>query len=52
MNNVSYESPEVSLPRDGGEVLNLKEFRPKNVVLFHSTCILLTRDEQINDDPL
>ena len=34
MNNVSYQSPEVSLPRDGGEVLNLKEFRPKNVVLF------------------
>jgi len=22
MNNVSYKSPEVSLPRDGGEVLN------------------------------
>ena len=34
MNNVSYQAPEVSLPRDGGEVLNLKEFRPKNVVLF------------------
>ena len=34
MNNVSYQSPEVCLPRDGGEVLNLKDFRPKNVVLF------------------
>ena len=34
MKNVSYQSPEVSLPRDGGEELNLKEFRPKNVVLF------------------
>ena len=34
MKNISYQSPEVSLPRDGGEVLNLKEFRPKNVVLF------------------
>ena len=34
MNNISYQAPEVSLPRDGGEVLNLKEFRPKNVVLF------------------
>ena len=34
MKNVSYQSPEVSLPRDGGEVLNLKEFRPQNVVLF------------------
>tara|TARA_B100000900_G_scaffold333995_1_gene295185 strand:- start:98 stop:583 length:486 start_codon:yes stop_codon:yes gene_type:complete len=34
MNNVSYQSPEVCLPRDGGEVLDLKEFRPKNVVLF------------------
>ena len=34
MNNVSYQSPEVSLPRDDGKVLNLKEFRPKNVVLF------------------
>jgi peroxiredoxin Q/BCP len=34
MKNVSYQSPEVLLPRDGGELLNLKEFRPKNVVLF------------------
>ena len=34
MNNIPYKSPEVSLPRDGGEVLNLKEFRPQNVVLF------------------
>tara|TARA_X000000368_G_scaffold234673_1_gene185392 strand:- start:391 stop:888 length:498 start_codon:yes stop_codon:yes gene_type:complete len=34
MNNVPYQSPEVSLPRDGGDVLNLKEFRPRNVVLF------------------
>ncbi len=34
MSIVSYQSPEVSLPRDGGELLNLKEFRPKNVVLF------------------
>ena len=44
MNNVSYKSPEVSLPRDGGGNLNLKEFRPQNVVLFFypkdatSTC--------------
>ena len=34
MNNVSYQSPEVLLPRDGGEVLNLKDLRPKKVVLF------------------
>ena len=34
MKNVSYQSPEVLLPRDGGEVLNLKKFRPNNVVLF------------------
>ena len=34
MKNVSYQSPEVLLPRDGGEEFNLKEFRPKNVVLF------------------
>ena len=34
MKNVSYPSPEVLLPRNGGEMLNLKELRPKNVVLF------------------
>tara|TARA_B100000674_G_C37378224_1_gene706267 strand:+ start:87 stop:548 length:462 start_codon:yes stop_codon:yes gene_type:complete len=34
MNNVPYKAPKVSLPRDGGAVLNLKEFRPRNVVLF------------------
>ena len=34
MMNVPYSSPDVSLPRDGGEMLNLNELRPKNVVLF------------------
>ena len=32
--NVPYSSPDVSLPRDGGEMLKLNELRPKNVVLF------------------
>ena len=34
MMNVPCSSPDVSLPRDGGEMLNLNELRPKNVVLF------------------
>ena len=34
MMNVPYSSPDVSLPRDGGEMLKLNELRPKNVVLF------------------
>ena len=34
MKDVPYKSPEVSLPRDGGEMLNLTDLRPQNVVLF------------------
>ena len=34
MMNVPCSSPDVSLPRDGGEMLKLNELRPKNVVLF------------------
>ena len=34
MQNVPYKSPVVSLPRDGGEILNLTDLRPQNVVLF------------------
>ena len=34
MKNVPYKSPTVSLPRDGGKMLNLSDLRPQNVVLF------------------
>ena len=34
MKDVPYKSPEVSLPRDGGEMLSLTDLRPQNVVLF------------------
>src|SRR5210317_829958 len=34
MSGTSYPAPEVNLPRDGGEMLNLADFRPNGVVLF------------------
>lgn len=34
MSNTPYPAPEVNLPRDGGEMLSIADFRPKNVVLF------------------
>ena len=37
MKDVPYKSPEVSLPRDGCEMLNLTDLRPQNVVLFFYT---------------
>ena len=34
MSNLPYPAPDVQLPRDGGESLDLTEFRPAAVVLF------------------
>jgi peroxiredoxin Q/BCP len=34
MSDTPYPAPEVNLPRDGGEMLNLADFRPNGVVLF------------------
>ena len=34
MSDTPYPVPEVNLPRDGGEMLNLADLRPKGVVLF------------------
>ena len=36
MMNVPYSSPDVSLPRDGGEMLNLNELRQKCGLIFLS----------------
>jgi peroxiredoxin Q/BCP len=34
MSDTPYPAPEVNLHRDGGEMLNLADFRPNGVVLF------------------
>ena len=34
MSDTPYPAPEVNLPRDGGEMLNLADLRPNGVVLF------------------
>ena len=34
MSNLPYPAPDVQLPRDGGETINLADFRPAAVVLF------------------
>jgi len=34
MSDTPYPAPEVKLPRDGGEMLNLADLRPNSVVLF------------------
>ena len=34
MSDTPYPAPEVNLPRDGGEMLNLTDLRPNGVVLF------------------
>ena len=34
MSNLPYPAPDVQLPRDGGETINLADFRPPAVVLF------------------
>ena len=34
MSDTPYPAPEVILPRDGGEMLNLADLRPNGVVLF------------------
>ena len=34
MNNLPYLAPNVHLPRDGGEIIEISELKPSNIVLF------------------